>query len=282
MALSSALIANNSDRITSFLQPTTLDQALSIAEALSRSSFIPKVYQGNQSNILVAMQLGSEIGLGPLQSLQSICVINNQPSLYGDALMALVQGSVLCEWFCEGFDEESQCGWARTKRRGRKEVEQIFTLDMARRAGLTEKTGPWKQYPERMCKLKARNWLCRDVYPDVLRGFSRLNVVERDFVEEKPVDDASAMDMNLPVIDVQHSAPNTADAIAVQHSAPNTADAIAVEGIIQSMADAGTELEMKEIKKDIQALPGLVVESADLVKMWKTRVSQIRKSQAAK
>ena len=264
-----SLTVSDSDQVTSFLQPSTLDQALSIAEALSRSTFIPKSYQGNPSNILVAMQMGSEIGLGPLQSLQSICVINNQPSLFGDALMALVQGSALCEWFCEGFDEESQCGWARTKRRGRQETEQKFTMDMARRAGLTEKSGPWKQYPERMCKLKARNWLCRDVYPDVLRGFSRLNVVERDLVEEKVVSDVSEPDSKndkKPVIEVTR--------------APDLADSMAVKGIIQSMASADSEEAMKAIKKDIRALPESVIESADLVNMWKTRVSQLRKQKS--
>lgn len=260
-----SLTVSDSDQITSFLQPSTLDQALSIAEALSRSTFIPKCYQGNPSNILVAMQMGSEIGLGPLQSLQSICVINNQPSLFGDALMALVQGSALCEWFCDGFDEESQCGWARTKRRCRQKTEQKFTMDMARRAGLTEKSGPWKQYPERMCKLKARNWLCRDVYPDVLRGLSRLNVVERDLLEEKVVSDVPAVDSQSekkPVIEVTR--------------APDLADSMAVKGIIQSMASADSEEAMKAIKKDIRALPESVIESADLVKMWKTRVSQLR------
>ena len=260
-----SLAISQSDQVVSFLQPSTLDQALSIAEALSRSTFIPKSYQGNPSNILVAMQMGSEIGLGPLQSLQSICVINNQPSLYGDALMALVQGSALCEWFCEGFDEESQCGWARTKRRGRKETEQIFTMDMARRAGLAEKSGPWKQYPERMCKLKARNWLCRDVYPDVLRGFSRLNVVERDLVEEKPVSGVLEPDSphdNRPAIEVT--------------KAPDSVDNMAVKEIIQSMASAVNEEDMKAIKRDIRSLPESVIESAGLVSMWKTRVSQLR------
>ena len=268
MSITSPAVSQT-DQITSFLQPNSLDQALCIAEAFSHSTFIPKTYQGNPSNILVAMQLGSEIGLGPLQSLQSICVINNQPSLFGDALMALVQGSTLCEWFCEGFDDESQCGWARTKRRGRKEAEQIFSLDMAKRAGLTEKSGPWKQYPERMCKLKARNWLCRDVYPDVLRGFSRLNIVERDFVEEKVVSDVSEPESTndkKPLIKVAR--------------ASDSADNMAVKEIIQSLAGANNEEDMKAIKKDIRALPESVIESADLVNMWKTRVSQLRKQKS--
>jgi hypothetical protein len=56
------------------LVPADLGQALTFAEALSKSTIIPKEYQRNPGNILVAMLQGMELGLGPLQALQGIAV----------------------------------------------------------------------------------------------------------------------------------------------------------------------------------------------------------------
>jgi hypothetical protein len=38
---------------------------------------------------MVAIQHGMELGLAPMQALQSIAVINGKPVIYGDAALAL-------------------------------------------------------------------------------------------------------------------------------------------------------------------------------------------------
>jgi hypothetical protein len=44
--------------------------------------------------VLIALQHGAELGLPKMASLQNIAVINGKPSVYGDALMALVQSEI--------------------------------------------------------------------------------------------------------------------------------------------------------------------------------------------
>lgn len=150
------------------LAPQSLDEAMRFAEILSKSSIVPKDFQGNAGNILVAVQWGAELGLPPLQAMQNIAVINGRPSIWGDAVLALVRGSNLLE----SIDE--QCDGTRAvctvKRRGEPAVERAFTTEDAKRAGLLGKPGPWQQYPTRMLQLRARSWALRDVFPDVLRG----------------------------------------------------------------------------------------------------------------
>jgi hypothetical protein len=150
------------------LAPQSLDEAMRFAEILSKSSIVPKDYQGNAGNILVAVQWGAELGLPPLQAMQNIAVINGRPSIWGDAVLALVRGSGLLE----SIDE--QCDGTRAvcavTRRGEPAVERAFTTEDAKRAGLLGKPGPWQQYPTRMLQLRARSWALRDVFPDVLRG----------------------------------------------------------------------------------------------------------------
>ena len=152
------------------LTPQTIDEALRMADIMAKASIIPKDYQGNSGNILVAIQWGAELGLPPLQAMQSIAVINGRPSLWGDAVIGLVRGSGLLESIHEEVtDTQAIC---TVKRRGEDPAERQFTMEDAKRAGLLGKPGPWSQYPKRMLQMRARAWALRDVFPDVLRGVS--------------------------------------------------------------------------------------------------------------
>ena len=73
------------------LAPQNLDEALKFADYLANSDIVPKDFQRKPANILVAVQWGMELGLQPMQAMQSIAVINGRPSLWGDAVIALAR-----------------------------------------------------------------------------------------------------------------------------------------------------------------------------------------------
>jgi len=148
--------------------PTTLTEAMQFSELMAKSTMVPRQYQGKPEDILVACQWGAEIGLSPLQALQNIAVINGKPSVYGDAALALVQASPVCEDIQESIEGETAICTAL--RRGRKPVTARFSVDDAKRAGLWGKQGPWTQYPKRMLQMRARGFALRDAFPDVLKG----------------------------------------------------------------------------------------------------------------
>ena len=161
------------------------NQAMQLADTLSQSTLVPKEYQGNPGNVMVAIQLGMEVGLAPMQAMQTIGVINGRPTIYGDGLVALVMGSGLCDYINETWDEKSQAATCVVRRKGMEEISQTFSMADAKLAGLTGKTGPWKLYPARMCKMRARSWALRDGFADVLKGMSTLQLA--DELEEKDV-----------------------------------------------------------------------------------------------
>jgi hypothetical protein len=150
------------------LSPRNFEEAWRMAEILADSDFVPKDYKGKPGNCLVAMQWGAEVGLKALQAMQNIAVINGRPALWGDAVIALVRGSPLCEWIIETEDANSST--CRVKRRGEPEQSRTFTDEDAKAAGLLGKQGPWTQYRRRMRQMRARAFALRDVFPDVLRG----------------------------------------------------------------------------------------------------------------
>ena len=155
------------------LEPSTLGEAITFSQMLARSTMVPKDFQQRPENILVAIQWGREIGLGPLQALQNIAVINGRPSVWGDAMLALVRGSPSCSYVREsvegdGDEMEAVC---RARRTGDPEdIVGRFSVADAKKAGLWSKTGPWTQYPKRMLQMRARGFALRDAFPDVLRG----------------------------------------------------------------------------------------------------------------
>ena len=153
--------------------PATLTEAITFSEMLSSSNMVPKAYQGKPQDILVCVQWGMEMGLAPMQALQNIAVINGKPSVYGDAMMALVQASAVCEDVEEYFENEgtpNPVAVCVAKRRGRKPVIAKFSVEDAKRAGLWGKQGPWSAYPKRMMQMRARGFALRDAFPDVLKG----------------------------------------------------------------------------------------------------------------
>lgn len=150
------------------LSPQTFDQALTFSDYLAESDLVPKDFKGKPGNCLIAMQWGSELGLKPLQSLQNLAVINGRPALWGDAVIALVLASSVCEYVTE--DDDGKTAYCRVKRKGSPEQVRSFSMEDATKAGLAGKAGPWTQYPKRMRQMRARAFALRDVFPDVLRG----------------------------------------------------------------------------------------------------------------
>lgn len=151
------------------LAPSTFEEAWRMAQLFSRSELVPKDYLDKPENCLVAIQMGAELGLKPLQALQGIAVINGRPSVWGDALWALVQSSPVVEDAHEIY--EGDAATCVIKRRDRsKPTVQTFSRADAELAGLWNKAGPWRTNPRRMLQMRARAFAARDAVPDVLKG----------------------------------------------------------------------------------------------------------------
>lgn len=154
------------------LAPQNIEEALKFADYLAKSTIVPKDFANNPGNILVAIQWGMELGLQPMQAMQNIAVINGRPSLWGDAVLALVLSHPSCEDVIEYYEGEGDNRQAVciAKRRGREDKKSTFSVNDAKLAGLLNKQGPWTQYRERMMKMRARSFCLRDQFADVLKG----------------------------------------------------------------------------------------------------------------
>ncbi len=145
--------------------PESIEEAYRLAQYVSKSGLAPQGMK-TPEQCMVAIMHGLEIGLPPMQAIQKIAVINGRPSIWGDAVPALLwsHGFRLTE---ESTENGHKCTITRPDG---SVVTRQFTIEDAKTAGLWNKGGPWKQYPQRMLQMRARSLAARDGAADVLAG----------------------------------------------------------------------------------------------------------------
>jgi hypothetical protein len=153
----------------------TANDAWAFAQKVASSGLAPKGLEKPEA-ILIAIQMGAELGLPPMASLQNIAVINGRPSIWGDAMLAVCRASELFDEaaFVETVTKDpsgeltATCSCRRLP--DGQPIIREFSLTDAKTAGLAGKSGPWQQYPKRMLQMRARSWALRDAFTDLLRG----------------------------------------------------------------------------------------------------------------
>lgn len=161
--------------------PSSLDEAMKYATLIAESDLAPKDYKLKPGNVLVAIQMGHELGLKPMQAIQNIAVINGRPSIWGDAVLAIVMSHPEFEYIKEWH--EGDTAYCTLKRRNQPEKTTPFSKAQAKVAGLLGKAGPWTTYPERMLQMRARLFCCRDLFSDALKGIHSIEEA-RDITRE--------------------------------------------------------------------------------------------------
>jgi len=174
---------------TGGLIPESFEQLYRMANIMSKSGMMPQGLK-TPEQVFVAIQMGLEVGLSPMQAVQSIAVINHRPCIWGDAGVGLVRASGLLEDFQEWFEGEGEKLTAKciVKRKGEPTPgEGSFSITDAKTAKLlpAHPESSWAKYPKRMLQWRARSWPLRDKFADVLKGLKLAEEVI-GMAEEKP------------------------------------------------------------------------------------------------
>ncbi len=167
-----------------FTNPSFLKSMMEFAKLISESDLAPKDFKGRAGNTLIAIQMGLEVGLAPMQAIQNISVINGRPCVWGDAMLAIVQNSGKLEYIKEWA--EGNTAYCETKRKGYPSAHTTaFSDEDAKKANLLNKLGPWQTNPTRMKQMRARAFNLRDQFADILRGLNSSEEVQ----DYQPIED---------------------------------------------------------------------------------------------
>ena len=174
----------SSDKLTAIrataggAQLATMADYWTMAQAIVSAGMAPMLNaktgeRMTSAQVMIAIQAGAEVGLPPMAALKNFAIIGNRPTLWGDAIMALIHRSgELAEWD-EGVtgDSVDRHGYCFMRRTNGIHARNTFSVADAKLANLWGKTGPWTNYPDRMLRMRARGFTARDVFADKIGGY---------------------------------------------------------------------------------------------------------------
>ena len=174
--------------------PKDFTEVREMSRQLSASALLPQALRKKPEDVLAIVLTGAELGLGPMQSLRLIHIIEGRPSMSADLIAGLcLQKPAVCEYVTLVESTAARATY-ETKRIGQKSVKMTWTIEQAKAAGLTGRPN-WRSYPEAMLRARCVASLCRAVYPDLVGGLHTPGELEdgaSDFIDGQIVAETTA------------------------------------------------------------------------------------------
>lgn len=196
-----------------------LGQVMELARIMAVSSLLPQELRGKPSDVLVAILYGQELGLAPMQAIQSIYVVKGRPTISaqlwvslarraGHKVRVLDEQPDLCTVEVERGDDPTE------------KARVTYTLDMAKTAGLMSNAN-WKNHPHAMLYARAVSTACRRACPEIALGFG-------DETDREPVVKPSLAQVAAEREDRQQPAPEPEIVVDPEPSAEELAELAAI------------------------------------------------------
>lgn len=144
------------------------------AKLLAASNLVPKQYQGNVADIVVAINMAQRMNADPLMVMQSLHIIQGKPGWASQFLIASFNAcgrfSAIRYEFNENADE---CVAVTSELATGDEIRgPKVTLEMAKAEGWATKSGSkWKTMPELMLRYRSAAFLIRTTAPEIGLGY---------------------------------------------------------------------------------------------------------------
>ncbi len=186
MAVNTAVATRNeTNTLSIFSNGESWELATKMAASLAKSTIVPKDFQNNANNALIAIELANRLQTSPLMVMQNLYVVYGRPSWSAQYMIAMINGSGKYDIELQ-YDEKTdkngkpfscQC-W--TEIAGRKVNGPVIDMDMAKAEGWVEKNGSkWKTMPQIMLRYRAASFFGRMNCPELTMGiYTREEVVE--------------------------------------------------------------------------------------------------------
>lgn len=170
--------------IAAFASHEKFRAAQRIATALAASTIVPKAYQNNVANCLVAMELASRTGASVLMVMQNLHIIQGRPSWSAAFLVASVNSSgrfspIRYEIENDGKPTQRVRAYARELASGDLLVGEWIDWSMVKGEGWLGKDGSkWKTMPGQMFRYRAAAFWVRAYSPETSLGMHTADEVQ--------------------------------------------------------------------------------------------------------
>lgn len=182
-----------------FADKQVFEHSQRVAKMMMTSSLVPKEYQNNIPNIMIALEMANRIGASPLMVMQNLNIIHGRPSWSSQFIIAALNS---CNRFSplrfkmEGKDDEYGCiAWAKDHTGEILEGPKV-TWKMVKAEGwLTKNGSKWQTMPELMFRYRGAAFFGRLYAPDVLMGMNTSDEAEDMYNAEQGSLEDKALNM---------------------------------------------------------------------------------------
>ena len=173
--------------------------AYQMAKALASSTIVPRDYQNNASNCLIAIEQAQRLGVSPMMVMQNLYIIQGRPSWSSKFLIAAINNSGKFDMELQYDEKNDKDGkpysclcW--TMKDGRRVEGMEVNMDMARAEGWLSKNGSkWKTMPKLMLRYRAASFFSSLNCPELTLGlYTQEEAYDTSFHDNKYPADVEA------------------------------------------------------------------------------------------
>lgn len=167
-----------------FQNPQSFEMAIRMAKALASSTIVPKEYQNNLGNCLIALEMSMRIKTSPLMVMQNLYIVNGRPAWSSQFIIAMINSSkkykTELQYHIEGAGDKMSCYAFVEDWNGHIVSGPVISMQMAKDEGWLDKNmSKWKTMPEVMIRYRAASFFGRINCPDMIMGiYSTDEVIE--------------------------------------------------------------------------------------------------------
>lgn len=212
-----------------------------MSQALAGSSIIPKDYQGNISNCMIALEMASRLGTSPMMVMQNLYIVNGRPAWSSQYIIAMINSSrkykTELQYHMEGEGDKLSCYAYAEDYNGHTVKGPVISMEMAKNEGWLGKNGSkWKTMPEVMIRYRAASFFGRLNCPDMIMGIYSTDEVIELGEQEYRIEDA--------IVVAEHAA---------NEEAENKANSVPIDGAASDVKEVEESAEEAEQERTPEA-----------------------------
>jgi len=204
----------STDIVPGFSSLQSFELAQRAAALLAKSSLVPKEYQNNLPNCVIALNMASRMGADPLMVMQNLYIVHGRPGWSSQFLISTFNTSgrfsaLRYEWVGEEGKDSWGCrAWAIEKATEEKLTGSTVTIDLAKKEGWYQKNGSkWQTMPQQMLMYRAASWFIRAYAPELAMGMHTeeeiIDVTPDEYRILKDVEQEIKENANTETIDIE-------------------------------------------------------------------------------
>lgn len=190
----------NENEVTIYWAKEQFDLDQRKAKVYACSTLVPKQYQGNIGNCIVALNMAKRMNCDEMMIMQNLAIVHGSPSFEAKFAIACFNATgkytaIKYKTVGEvGKDDYGMQAYAIEKATGELVEGPTITIAMAKAEGWYNNNPKWKNIPELMLRYRAASWFIRTTDPGVMMGFQT-----REEMEDITDDVVDFTEVNTPV-----------------------------------------------------------------------------------